>query len=159
MPYSGSHDRLTEKILKCAFDVQNTLGCGFLEKVYENALIVALQQEEGLKVQQQVPLRVHFREILVGEYIADLIVDGTVLVEIKATESNPPIYVAQVLNYLKATHLPVGMLLNFGRPKLYYRRLALRKMEKNNFSSPPANSSSGFQEDFCRDTGDARDKE
>ena len=134
----GPHEEITERILKCAFEVQNTLGCGFLEKVYENAMIVALKSD-GLEVAQQVPLRVHFQEILVGKYVADTIVSSTVLVEIKATEVNPPIYVAQVLNYLKATGLPVGLLINFGSPKLHYRRLQLRK--KNS-----------------RDAGDARDK-
>ena len=121
----GPHAELTKKILQCAFEVQNTLGCGFLEKVYENAMKVALERS-GLDVSQQTPLRVHFQDVLVGEYFADLIVAGAVLVEIKATESNPPIHVAQVLNYLKATGLPVGLLINFGKPKLYYRRLQLR---------------------------------
>jgi len=127
---TGPHMELTEKILKCAFAVQNTLGCGFLEKVYENALVVALRQE-GLDVSQQVPLRVHYQNVLVGEYVADIIVANAVLLEVKATEENPPIYVAQVLNYLKATALPVGLLLNFGRPRLYYRRLALRPAAGN----------------------------
>ncbi|HUS90745.1 MAG TPA: GxxExxY protein [Phycisphaerae bacterium] len=121
----GAHSELTGRILKCAFRVQNTLGCGFLEKVYENAMGVALERE-GLQAAQQVPLRVHFEGVLVGEYVADLIVERTVVLEIKATEDNPPIYSAQVLNYLKATGLPVGMLLNFGCPKLHYRRFALR---------------------------------
>ncbi len=134
----GLHEEITKRILKCAFDVQNTLGCGFMEKVYENAMIAALKSD-GLEVAQQVPLRIHFQEVLVGEYVADIVVSGTVLVEIKATETNPPIYVAQVLNYLKATGLPVGLLINFGKPILYYRRFQLR--EKNS-----------------RDTGDARDK-
>jgi GxxExxY protein len=100
-------------------------GTGFLERVYQNALMVALERE-GLGAAQQVPLRVHFEGVLVGEYVADIVVENAVLVEIKATEENPPIYVAQVLNYLKATGLPVGLLINFGRPRLYYRRLTLR---------------------------------
>ena len=122
----GAHEELTGRILRCAFRVQNTLGCGFLEKVYENAMMVALDKE-GLDAAQQVPLRVHYEDVLVGEYVADIIVERTVLLEIKATEENPPVYVAQVLNYLKATNLPVGLLINFGLPKLRYRRLALRK--------------------------------
>ena len=122
----GAHEGLTRRILRCAFRVQNTLGCGFLEKVYENAMMVALK-EDGLSASQQVPLRVHFEDVLVGEYVADIIVERTVLLEIKATEENPPIYVAQVLNYLKATNLPVGLLLNFGTPRLHYRRLTLRR--------------------------------
>ena len=115
-------------MLKCAFDVQNTLGCGFLEKVYENSMMVALKNA-GLEAAQQVPLRVHYQGVLVGDYIADVIVERTVLLEIKATEENPPVFVAQVINYLKATNLPVGLLINFGRPRLYYRRLTLRHRE------------------------------
>jgi len=122
----GPHEELTGQILRCAFRVQNTLGCGFLEKVYENAMMVALEREH-LEAAQQVPLRVHYEDVLIGEYVADIIVARTVLLEIKATEENPPIYTAQVLNYLKATNLPVGLLINFGLPKLKYRRLALRQ--------------------------------
>jgi GxxExxY protein len=121
----GLHEDVTERILKCAFLVQNTLGCGFLEKVYENAMMAALRRE-GVEARQQVPLRVHFLDELVGDFVADILVQRAVVVEIKATKENPPIYVAQVLNYLKATGLPVGLLLNFGRPKLYYRRFQLR---------------------------------
>lgn len=121
----GPHEDITERVIKCAFDVQNTLGCGFLEKVYENAMMVGLKHN-GLKATQQTPLRVHYQDILVGDYVADIIVEGAVLLEIKATEANPPIYVAQVLNYLKATNLPVGLLLNFALPTLYIRRLALQ---------------------------------
>jgi GxxExxY protein len=124
----GPHEDITGAAIKCAFDVQNKLGCGFLEKVYENAMMVALKRE-GLQAIQQVPLRVHFDGVLVGEYVADIIVNGAVLVETKATEETPPIYVAQVLNYLKATNLPVGLLLNFGRPRLFCRRLTLRHKE------------------------------
>lgn len=92
-------------------------------------MMVALKRE-GLNAQQQVPLRVHYEGVLVGEYVADIVVDRAVLLEIKATEESPPIYVAQVLNYLKASNLPVGLLLNFGRPRLYYRRLTLREAGK-----------------------------
>ncbi len=117
----GAHAELTERILKCAYRVQNTLGCGFLEKVYEKSMMVAFEAE-GLQAVNQVPLRVHFDGFLVGQYVADI-----VLLEIKATEDNPGIYSAQVLNYLKATNLPVGLLLSFGRPELYVRRLSLRQ--------------------------------
>ena len=72
-------------------------------------------------------MRVHFEGFLVGQYVADIIVAGAVLIEIKATEENHPVYVAQVLNYLKATNLPVGLLINFGSPRLRYRRLTLRQ--------------------------------
>jgi GxxExxY protein len=78
-----------------------------------------------LNVQQQVPIRVLYREQTVGEYCADMVVDGAVLVETKATDKDHPLFVAQTLNYLRATRLPVGLLLNFGTPKLSYRRLVL----------------------------------
>ena len=139
------HQDLTRGILGCAFRVQNALGCGFLEKVYENAMMIALRRE-GLDVRQQVPLRVHYEGELVGEYVADIIVARSVLVEIKATEENPTIYVAQVLNYLKATNLPVGLLINFGQPRLHYRRLALRESAQNNDIR------------ISRDAGDTGDK-
>ena len=122
----GRHEELTGRILKCAFRVQNALGCGFLGKVYENAMMVALKGE-GLDATQQVPLRVHFEGYPVGEYVAHTIVARAVPVETKATEENPPIYVAQAWNHLKATGLPVGLLVNFGKPKLYCRRLEPRE--------------------------------
>ena len=122
----GAYEELTGRILKCAFHVQNALGCGFLEKVYESALMVALAKS-NIQTAQQVPLRVYYEGVLVGDYTADMIVERTVLLELKATEENPPIYTAQILNYLKATKLPVGLLLNFGRPRLYYRRFVLRE--------------------------------
>ena len=120
----GLHEELTEKIIRGSFAVSNTLGCGFLEKVYENALVVELRRM-GLRVAQQAPVRVVYAEQTVGEYVADVIVEGAVLVEIKATVEDHPIYVAQTLNYLKATRLPVGLLINFGQPRLQYRRLIL----------------------------------
>lgn len=119
------HADLTRQVLDAAFRVANTLGCGFLEKVYENALAVQLK-DQGLTVAQQVPIRVQYLGQTVGEYCADLIVQGAVLVEAKATDQDNPVYAAQVLNYLRATKLPVGMLLNFGRPRLSYRRLVWR---------------------------------
>lgn len=118
------HDDITEKTLQSAFAVSNKLGCGFLEKVYEKALVIELGKQ-GLKVSQQVPVRVLYDGETVGDYIADLVVENTVLVEVKATIDNHPVYVAQTLNYLKATGLPVALLLNFGQPKLMYRRLVL----------------------------------
>ena len=102
----------TGRIIKAAFEVSNTLGCGFLEKVYENALSLELKRR-GLQVTQQVPIRVLYLGQTVGNYIADLIVENAVLVEIKATEENHSIYVAQTLNYLRATNLPVALLINF----------------------------------------------
>lgn len=113
---------LTEAIIAAAFEVSNTLGCGFLEKVYENALEAELRHG-GLDVATQVPIRIVYREQTVGDYQADMIVNRSVLVEVKATVPHHDIFIAQVLNYLRATKLPVGLLLNFGQPRLRYRRL------------------------------------
>jgi GxxExxY protein len=115
-------DKITETILGCAFNVSNTLGCGFLEKVYENALAVELRKA-GMKVQQQHDVKVTYQGIVVGEYTADLLVEGHVVVELKAVTRLEPIHGAQCLNYLRATDLPVGLLLNFGNPKLEVKRV------------------------------------
>jgi GxxExxY protein len=116
------YEEVTGAILRVAFDISNELGCGFLEKVYENSMAVGLRAS-GLEVAQQVPVRVTYLGQIVGDYIADMIVDDVVLVEIKATDQDHPIYVAQTLNYLRATTIDVGLLLNFGKPKLSYKRL------------------------------------
>jgi GxxExxY protein len=115
---------LTEKILGSAFKVLNILGSGFLEKIYENALVLELRRLE-IEVEQQKPLKVHYEGVVVGEYLADLIVGGRVIVECKAVSHLDPAHEAQLLNYLKATNLRVGLLFNFGRPKLQYRRFVL----------------------------------
>ena len=117
-------NRVTEAVIGCAYQVQNELGCGFLEKVYENALVHACRKA-GLGVQQQVPMKVVFDGVVVGDYIADLIVDKCVLIEIKAVRSITDIHKAQCLNYLKASHLPVCLLLNFAKPRVEIKRLAL----------------------------------
>ena len=120
---SDPHEELTGQIIKAAMNVSNALGCGFFERVYENALALELRSM-GLQVAQQTPLQVTYRDETVGEYVADLIADHTVLVETKATTEDHPTSVAQTLNYLKATGLPVGLLFNFGRPRVSYRGLA-----------------------------------
>lgn len=125
----GLHKEITAAILKAAFNVSNTLGSGFLEKVYENALAVELRLT-GLDVFQQVPVRIVYRGQDVGEYCADMVVSRAVLVETKATETHHPIYEAQTLNYLKALNLQVGLLLNFGLPTLRYRRLVLSEKHR-----------------------------
>lgn len=124
MKDKGPNDERTGQILAAAFAVSNTLGCGFLEKVYENALVVELKRM-GLHVSQQVPVRIVYHDETVGEYVADLVVENAVLVEVKATTEDHPVYVAQTLNYLRATKLPVGLLINFGQPTLRYRRLVM----------------------------------
>nr|WP_308469781.1 GxxExxY protein [Geomonas paludis] len=115
------HDELTGKVLRACFEVSNELGAGFLESVYEKSLLIALV-EMGLKAQSQVPLKVFYRNKVVGEFYADLVVEGAVLLELKAVRALAPEHVAQVLNYLKATGIEVGLLINFGSPKLEFRR-------------------------------------
>jgi len=108
------HKEVTEKIINAAYTVHNTLGQGFLEKVYHNALAIELK-EAGFAVEMEKPLVVRYRGQLVGEYYADIVVDGKVIVEIKATESHNPAYEAQLINYLKATDIKVGLLVNFNK--------------------------------------------
>ena len=95
-------DRLTERIIGCAFEVSNTLGCGFLEKVYGNALAIELQQA-GMRAEQQRPIQVRYKDELVGEGVLDLLVEEAVIVEVKAMEELNQAHTAQCLNYLKAT--------------------------------------------------------
>lgn len=114
------HGDITEKIIRAFYTVYNTLGYGFLEKVYENALTIELRGM-GLKVMQQAPIKVYYRSEVVGEYFADLLVEDAVIVELKAAEGIAPEHEAQLLNYLKATEIEVGLLLNFG-PKPEVRR-------------------------------------
>jgi GxxExxY protein len=115
-------DRLTERIIGCAFEVSNTLGCGFFEKVYENALAVELRRA-GMRVEQQSPIQVRYKGDLVGEGVLDLLVEDAVIVEVKALEELNEPHTAQCLNYLKATGYPICLLFNFGRPRLQIKRL------------------------------------
>jgi len=115
-------DEITEKIIGCAYAVSNELGVGFLEKVYENALYIELAKQ-GLQVEQQSPIIVKYHDQIVGEYVADLIVEGAVVVELKAARRLDPVHQAQLLNYLKATGIHTGLLLNFGTPRLGIKRM------------------------------------
>lgn len=112
---------LTEKVIGAAYKVSNTLGCGFLEKVYENAMRVEILKQ-GLFVQQQLPTPVYYENVLVGEYYADLVIEQTVIVEVKSVESYADVHTAQCLNYLKATKLPICLLINFHKPKVEIKR-------------------------------------
>ena len=116
------HSEITGAIIKAFFKVYNSLGYGFLEKVYENALIVELL-ELGLTVEQQKPICVHYEGRLVGEYFADLLVGDCVIVELKCAERLSRAHEAQLVNYLRATDLEVGLLLNFGQTAEYKRKI------------------------------------
>jgi GxxExxY protein len=115
-------NEITQKIIGCAFEVSNTLGIGFVEKVYENAL-VHLIRKAGLKVVQQYPIKVTFDGILIGEFVADLLVEDRVLVELKAVSMLVNEHTAQALNYLRASGLELCLLINFGRTKVEIKRL------------------------------------
>jgi GxxExxY protein len=115
------YDNISERIIGCAFLVANTLGAGFLEKVYENALAHELKKA-GLAVARQYAIRVEYDGVIVGAFVADLLVEEVILVEIKAVRALDTIHDAQCLNYLKATGLKVCLLLNFANPRLEIRR-------------------------------------
>lgn len=115
---------ITEKIIGASFTVSNELGCGFLEKVYENALAYELSKS-GLKVLQQREIDVLYDGFAVGKYYADLFIEDSVIVEVKAISGLDTAHKAQCINYLKATGLKIGLLINFGKPKIEIKRVAL----------------------------------
>lgn len=115
---------ITYAINGAVFEVNRILGSGFLEKVYENALLVELKRR-GIKAQSQVPIKVLYKEKVVGEYIADLLVEDKVIVELKTVENIDKVHEAQLLNYLKATGIRVGILVNFKHPKAEIKRMVL----------------------------------
>ncbi len=116
-----NNDECTEKIIASAYQVSNALGCGFLEKVYENAFAHELRKC-GFTVKQQVATRVRYDGVVVGDYVADLLVSDSIIVELKAVSELNEIHAAQTINYLKATGLNVALLFNFGKPKIEVRR-------------------------------------
>jgi len=116
-------NQITEKIIGAAYEVSNTLGCGFLEKVYENALVKELRFSK-IKVDQQKQISVNYKGENVGEYFADLLVEDNIIVELKAIKQLSEIHEAQLINYLKATNKKIGLLLNFGTPKVQIKRIA-----------------------------------
>ena len=113
---------LSYKIVGLAMEVHRKLGYGFLEKVYENSLLLLLRRE-GIAARQQVPTKVYFESRVVGYYVADIVVDRLVILEIKAAENLCDAHRAQTLNYLRATGLRLAILFNFGKEKLQYQRL------------------------------------
>ena len=115
------HEKQTEKIIGCAYDVFNTMGFGFLESVYEKYLLIELKKS-GLSVESQVPIKVYYEGELVGEFVADLIVNDTVIVELKCVKQLTEIHEVQLVNYLVATEKPVGLLLNFGSKGVVIKR-------------------------------------
>ena len=117
-------DEITYAINGAAFEVSRILGGGFLEKVYENALLVELRKR-GLAAESQVPINVSYKGEQVGEYVADLLVEGKVIIELKTVDSLQRVHEAQVINYLKATGIPVGLIVNFKHTRAEIKRVVL----------------------------------
>ena len=113
--------RLRKRIIGCAYAVSNELGAGYLEKVYENALSHELKKD-GPRVEQQRPIKVIYDRVIVGEYMADLVVEDAIIVELKAIKAFDNFHFAQCINYLKATGKQICLLLNFGQPKVEIKR-------------------------------------
>jgi GxxExxY protein len=112
---------LTQRIIGCAYNIFNTLGAGFLESVYHQSLLIELRGA-GLIVDSQVPLDVYYHDQPVGSFIADMVVEGTVIIELKAIEQLAKVHEVQLLNYLAATGKPVGLLINFGPSEVQIKR-------------------------------------
>ena len=117
-------NEITYAINGAVFEVNKVLGSGFLEKVYENALLIELR-ERGLRAENRIPIKVVYKDKVVGEYIADIFVEGKVILELKAVDRLEKIYEAQLLNYLKATGVQIGLLINFTHPKAEIKRMVL----------------------------------
>lgn len=131
--FADTHTKLlfeeeTKRVCDCAFEVHKVLGCGFLEKVYENALIHELGIAQ-LEAVQQIPLSVSYKNCEVGHYIADLIVNKRIIIEIKTVVTLTDVHKIQLLNYLKATGLKVGLLINFGNKRIEIKRVLNNTIE------------------------------
>jgi GxxExxY protein len=119
-------EELTSKVIGCGFKVHNSLGSGFLEKVYENALRIELSRAR-IEVEQQVPVQVYYQGEVVGDFVPDLLIEGRLIVELKAIETLTKLHEAQLVNYLTATGLNIGLLINFGQSvqiKRKYRKFS-----------------------------------
>ena len=116
------YKKLSYKIIELALEVHNELGCGFLEKVYENALMM-LFERENISARQQAPADVYFHEKVIGQYFADILVDNKIILELKTVDDIANIHRVQVLNYLRATGIKLGLIMNFAKPKFEYVRM------------------------------------
>jgi GxxExxY protein len=132
--FLGSNDLLTEKIIGVFYEVYNELGFGFLESVYHEAMRIALGQV-GLRVEAEFPVPVSFRGALVGVFRADLVVDGRVVVELKTADSISKAHEAQLLHYLRASPLEIGLVMNFG-PEARFRRVVMQNARKGRMPLP-----------------------
>ncbi|MGA2262340.1 MAG: GxxExxY protein [Acidobacteriota bacterium] len=132
MEHELKHAKTTDLLLHAFYQVYSELGYGFLERVYENSMVIAARKL-GVHTERQVPIRVHYQGEVVGEYAADLVADNAVIVELKAARAITPENEAQLLNYLKATPYEVGLLLNFGA-KPEFKRKAYENSRKGSLS-------------------------
>jgi len=122
------HEELTSRVIGVFFDVYNELGFGFIESVYREAMLIALRAA-GLNAEKEVPINVYFRGQLVGRFFADIVVEGSLLLELKSARAVEPVHEAQLLNELRATEAEVGLLLNFG-PKPEFKRMVFDNERK-----------------------------
>jgi len=121
---------ITDKVLKAFYVVYNRLGFGFLEKVYENAMLAELM-ERNIYCERQKPIKVYYKDKVVGEYFADIIVENKIIIELKAAEGLAEEHELQLINYLKATELEVGLLLNFGKQPVFKRKVFINIKKKS----------------------------
>jgi GxxExxY protein len=126
------HEEITSDIINAFYKVYNTLGYGFLEKVYENALALELA-ERGHVVKQQLPIQVYYEGNAVGEYFADMLIDDKIILELKAAENIAKAHEAQLVNYLKATKIEIGLLLNFGEEPHFKRKIFSNQNESRTY--------------------------
>ncbi len=133
--FSGANDPLTERIIRVFYEVYNELGFGFLESVYRAAMCIALA-EAGFRAEAEAPVPVSFRGTLVGVFRADIVVDGKIIVELKTAESISKAHEAQVLHYLRASEMEVGLVMNFG-PVAKFRRIEMRNDRKKRMLMEP----------------------
>ena len=119
---------ITYQINGAVFEVNRILGHGFLEKIYKKALLIELWKR-GLKAESEVPIEVQYKGELVGDYFADIVVEDRIILELKSIEKLQPVHEAQILNYLKATGIQVGLLINFTHPKAEIKRMVLNLSE------------------------------
>lgn len=124
------HKKISDAVLKAYYDVYNQLGYGFLEKVYQNAMYLELKSL-GFKVEAQKQIKVYFKNQLVGEYYADIVIEDKIIIELKACALLMSVHIAQLMNYLKATEVEVGLLLNFGEEPEFKRIIYTNDRKKN----------------------------
>ncbi len=114
-------EKLIKQVVQCAYNVRTKLSAGFLESVYRNALLIELHNN-GLKAENEVPIKVYYNNIVIGEFRADVVVENSVIIELKATQHLLPTHEAQLVNYLTATNIEHGLLINFGSEKIEIKR-------------------------------------